>query len=218
MVSEEKCGTDVLPLQVHTMDGEEARKICVLRMRAEHNLKSGKGDEEEESDEDEEGEGSFDRERAEKRAKKLVPDSGATYIYGVTYVPAPIRSDLGAFLPVDMSDGCHMDGPTKGTMLTTATLDSDHHLNTVATSIFLDNESERVWDKHNEFVQEAYGKDDYDTTARRCIIDGDKEATASFKRIWPGKMVFMWLPSQVRDDVKCRKGSRCTVCQAFEVT
>ena len=31
-------------------------------------------------------------------------------------------------------------------------------------------------------MQEAYGKDDYDTTARRCIIDGDKGATASFKK------------------------------------
>jgi hypothetical protein len=67
----------------------------------------------------------------------------------------------------------------RGCMLVTATFDADRFSVPIAISCLFGSDNKAAWDLHHDFIDEAYGRDIFDTHDRRRIFDGEKDGIIS---------------------------------------
>ncbi|KAK3243295.1 hypothetical protein CYMTET_45037 [Cymbomonas tetramitiformis] len=113
------------------------------------------------------------------KAAKYPVEDGATYCLGWSFSPATSVRQIDTLIPVSYSDGAHMRSSAAGILLSTVSLDSDHHVVPLTYSCLLTNENEHSHTIQLEFSKEMYGEA-YDRPERREISDQDKGMEAAW--------------------------------------
>ncbi|KAK3285793.1 hypothetical protein CYMTET_6616 [Cymbomonas tetramitiformis] len=116
------------------------------------------------------------------KAAKYPVEDGAIYCLGWSFSSATSVRQIGTLIPVSYSDGAHMRSNAAGILLSTVSLDSDHHVVPLTYACLLTNENEHSHTLQLEFSKEMHGEA-YDRPGRREISDQDKGMEAAWGKV-----------------------------------